>query len=208
MGDEDREIAHDVDGACAACLAYGLPLLEEEELGQLVQPNSLLAMGRPPRDRGRIPPGDVGFPQRPRRVPVFGLYRHEEGEVLQPAGLRGAETLEPIADVRRSRGKALEHSGPKRLAMRNHRWKVDRPLAETDGAAEFGLGEEALLDQKVETDQQGIAGKRGKTLVRRIAEAGRAERQHLPEPLPGLGEDLDELVRVAAEIADAKRAGE
>ena len=92
--------------------------------------------------------------------------------------------------------------------MRDHGWEVDRPLVKAAGAADVRLGKQPLVDQQVEADQEGIAGKRGKTLVRRIAVTGRAERQYLPQPLPGPGEDLDELVRAAAEIADAKRAGE
>ena len=50
--------------------------------------------------------------------------------------------------------------------MRDHGGEVDRPLRKAVGAADVGLGEQPLADQKVEADQQRIAGKRGKTLVR------------------------------------------
>ena len=92
--------------------------------------------------------------------------------------------------------------------MRNHVWVVEHSLVKTEGAAKFRSEKQVLLDQQVEADQEGIAGKRGKTLVRRIAVACRAERQYLPQALSGFCQDIDELVRAAAEIADAKRAGE
>ena len=80
-----------------ARLADAVPLLEEEELRQFVQLNLLLASGRPPRNGGRFAPCDIGFPHRPRYVLVPGFDRHEEGVVIQPAGVRGAEDFEPVA---------------------------------------------------------------------------------------------------------------
>ena len=208
VGDKDREIAHDVDRACVARLAYAVPLLEEEELRQLVQLNLLLPPGRPPRDGRRFAPCDIGFPHRPRHVLVPGFDRHEEGVVIQPGALRGAEAVEPVAQRGGRTGKALEHSRPERLTMRNHPRVVDQSIVKAKGAAKLRSGKQVLLDQQVEADEEGIAGKRGKTLVRRIAVACRAERQYLPQALPGFGQDIDELVRAAAEVADAKRARE
>ena len=85
--------------------------------------------------------------------------------------------------------------------------EVDVPWRERrTGGADLGLGEQSVLDQPFEADQQRIAGKRGEALVRRVAVAGRSERQHLPEPLAGGGEQIDELEGARPEIADAEAA--
>ena len=155
-----------------------------------------------------------GAPRRPRQVVVRGLDRHEEGEVVQPRRFRETERLEPIPDRRWCRGvESIEHARPQRLPMGDHGGVVDASAAtdETPGAAgalgrsrRIGLGEQSLLDQPIEADEQRIAGERGEALVRRIAIAGRAQRQHLPQVLAGRGEEVEERDRARPQVADAE----
>ena len=98
--DEDGQIAHDLDRSRAAGVAHALPLLEEQELRQLVQPDLSSAAGRPARERRWIALRDVGLPRRPGHLPVRLLDGHEQREVVQPARVRAAEAIEPIAHRR------------------------------------------------------------------------------------------------------------
>ena len=70
----------------------------------------------------------------------------------------------------------------------------------------FRLREQTVLDQPVGADEQRIAGKRREALIRRVAVARRSERQHLPQPLPAGGEEVDELEGGGAEVADPEAA--
>ena len=111
--------------------------------------------------------------------------------------LRAAEAIEPIAHARREPLlEAIEHARPERLAMRDDRREVDVPSVEAARAARLPTPSSRPSSiKRIEADEQRIAGKRGKALVRRIAVAGRAERQHLPQALTGRGERVDELER-------------
>ncbi len=58
------------------------------------------------------------------------------------------------------------------------------------------------------TNQQRVARECGIGSVRRVAVAGRSQRQYLPQGLTGLDEKIDELVSLRSEIADTKTARE
>ena len=62
--------------------------------------------------------------------------------------------------------------------------------------------------EEFEADEVGVAGEGGGAGVGRVAVAGGAEGQNLPDVLFGLGEEVDELVRGGAEVADAAIRGE
>ena len=76
-----------------------------------------------------------------------------------------------------------------------------RPAPSGEGARVAGvrLREQSVLDQLFEADQQRIARKRGEALIRRVAVAGRAERQHLPQSLARGREQIDERERARAQ---------
>ena len=84
--------------------------------------------------------------------------------------------------------------------------EVNVPWLEEVPVTGLRLGEQAVLDQPFETDQQGIARERGKALVWGVTVASRSERQHLPQSLAGGREQIDELESAGAEIADAEAA--
>ena len=83
---------------------------------------------------------------------------------------------------------------------------VGAPLAEAR-AGEIRGGHEAVVHQRVEGNQERVAGKGGKGLIRRIGKAGRPQGQHLPQGLPGLRQELNKAHGLRAEVADAMAAG-
>src|SRR6185437_13734922 len=78
----------------------------------------------------------------------------------------------------RGGSEALEGLAQERLLARKHALEIDAILGKAVRVGRF------------EADQQGIAGKRGEELVRRLAIAGRSKRQHLPESLAGIVEPI------------------
>jgi hypothetical protein len=138
-------------------------------------------------------------------VALHLLDGHEQREVVQPARVRPAEIVEAIAqDGAADRVEAIEDSRPERLTMGDHGGKVDRPGGEDLLARHVCRGEQPVLEQPFEADQQRIPRKRRKALVRGIAVASRSERQHLPQTLAGGGEEIDKRERTGAEVTDAE----
>ena len=123
---ENRQVAHDLNRSRAAGVMHTLPLLEEQKLRQLVQPDLPGAARRPLHDRRWIAPRDVGLPRRPRSLTVGILDGHEQREVVQPARLRAAETIETIPHRAAAGGvEAIERSRPERPTMGDHGGEVD-----------------------------------------------------------------------------------
>jgi len=53
----------------------------------------------------------------------------------------------------------------------------------------------------------GLPAKAEKTLIRRIAIPGGVKRQHLPQLLSGIGQEVGELERATTQVAHAAMAG-
>ena len=70
------------------------------------------------------------------------------------------------------------------------------------------LGQQAVLNQQVKVDQIRVARCGRKALVRRIAEAGMAERQYLPVGLVRIGEEIDKVIGGFAHRAHTVRRGQ
>jgi len=66
----------------------------------------------------------------------------------------------------------------------------------------------AALMQFAQVDHEHVARKRRAAHVRRVTRADAAEREDLPQALAGVGQPVDEAVRVGAEIARTVRAGQ
>src|SRR5688572_8580583 len=114
-------------------------------------------------------------------MPVRLLDGHEEREAVQPARVRSAEVVETIAHRRATRClEAVEHSRPERPTVGDDGREVNVSWLEELRVTGLRLGHQAVLDQTFEADEQGIARKSGKALIRGIAVASRSERQHLP----------------------------
>src|SRR5262245_13317179 len=89
----------------------------------------------------------------------------------------------------------------------DHRAEVDALFGEL-GRREIRIGEQAVVAEQLGRDEQWIPGERRKQLIGRVAVAGRPEWQHLPEALPGVGEEANERVRFGPEVANAERSGQ
>ena len=87
-------------------------------------------------------------------------------------------------------------------------------VVEVDVAAAAGeIGDAVAADpapvgEEFEADEVGIAGEGGGAGVGRVAVAGGAERQDLPDVLLGGGEEVEEVVGCGAEVADAAVGGQ
>jgi len=157
--DEDGKIAHDFNRPRPAGVMDTQPLLEEQKLRELVQPDLPGAARRPPRDRRWLAPRDAGLPRRPRGLAVSVLDGHEQREVVQPARLRAAETIEPILHRAAAGGvETIEHARPEHPAMGDDGGEVD--VAWREGlAARLGFREQAVLDEPFEADEHRIPRK-------------------------------------------------
>jgi hypothetical protein len=203
VGDEDRDVADDADAALVCVAAQSRPLAEERHLTELVFEDGARELRPRRRQRVRVAGDQLRGPGAPRRELVLLLERHEEREVLEPGPLRGAEGAEVGLERRaRTRGETLGGAREQRLPVRDHRAVVDVVVGERRVVTQLVCGEEPVLDEQIEADQQRIAGERGEALVGRVAVARRPEWEHLPERLPGAHQEVDEALRLGAEIAD------
>ena len=138
---------------------------------------------------------------------VFFLFeRHEQRIIRQPFGVFLGESRNFFAHfvVHAGIGAAEQRPAGVRelLEVRLVRRSVKVALLD------FSLGQQAVLDQQVQVDQIRVARRGGKALIRRVAEAGVAERQHLPVGLVRVGEEIDKVVSGFAHGAHAVRRGQ
>ena len=66
----------------------------------------------------------------------------------------------------------------------------------------FG-SQKLLLFQKLRADKERLTGKHGKTLVRRVSDRGRSQRQHLPQMLSGAGQKINKIISSLSHVPDA-----
>ena len=144
----------------------------------------------------------LGLPLEPRRFLVLNLQGLEERVVVKPGCLLFAEIPESVAfslflEVLPRTLQMLLLERPRPLIIDESGRTVGRRLHVT-------RREQSVVDEHVERNEHGIARERRRRLIRRIAEiADGAQRQNLPDLLPGSGEEIDEAISVAAKIADA-----
>src|SRR5215510_14360536 len=185
------------------------PLLEEQVLHQLVQPDLPGAARGPSGKSRRIALCDVGFPAGPGRLVLRVLDRHEQREVVEPARLIAAEAIEAIAFRRwRCLLEPIQDARPDRAAVLDDGGEVDATVLKPRGPASLVFSQQSVLDQPFGADEQRIAGERREALIWRIAVAGRAERQDLPDSLALGREPVDELDRPRSEVPDIGPARE
>jgi hypothetical protein len=131
------------------------------------------------------------------------LERGEQGVVVEPGRLGPLELLERLAQLA-ARPVAERLPGPVKqpLLVLGRVAVIDLARREVD-VVQVRRRDQTVADEVVGTDEVGAAGERRVTLVRRVAVAGRAERQYLPPRLFVPGERLDPGVSDWPEVADA-----
>ena len=198
--DVDGDIAHQQDTLAVGIGLQCVPLGIEEELHCLVvadlvsQPCLCGGNGfRLPAAQGVRPVGKTG-------LSLLGLYRHEQGVVLQPEALCRTEIF-----ISRGGGCQQPVSG---LFQQHRALVVQRTVVNgayrLRGGDLFG-GQIAICRQQTEINKVGVSGKGGKALVGAVAIAGRADGQDLPIGLFCLGQKINECGRFTAQRTDAKR---
>ena len=207
--DKNRNVADHRNLAGVAIVHEALPVIEEKELEELDVLHRGLEL---PASRGqgmRVAAGEFGLPRRPRPELVGVLQREEQGEIIEPESVLAAEGGESF--LLRLRCAALEHPADtvKHLrALNDDRAEIDRPVVEFRKSLQPRTGKQSVLGEEIEADQERIAGKRRKALVRRIRIAGRPDGQYLPEMLACCMKEIGELVGFGSEFTDAVRTGQ
>ncbi len=133
---------------------------------------------------------------------------HEEGIVVEPVAAL-AELVEIDAQGGGGgAGEVIESAVEERGLGGNDLCEIDLGGRVLGVGVEVGGGEQAGVAEALGADEQGIAGEGGEELVGRVAIAGGAEGEDLPEGLRGGVEPVDPSVGGGAEVADAETAGE
>ena len=156
------------------------------------------------RQRGFLPQAKPLGPFQPGRAAVFFLQRHKQGVIRQPLGIFLKEGLIGIIRGKPAVGQTqelaplliqLSEADPTGVAA-----PVDR--------LRLPLLQQSLLHQRIQIDEIGIAGKGGKGLVWRIAEARGIQGQNLPDRLARLRKKIHEMIGLLSHGSHAVRPGQ
>src|SRR5579871_4425970 len=133
---------------------------------------------------------------------MYVLQRHEKCKLMKPRSVPFAKRLELLPIAPRAALKLCERLAQQRQLPGNDRSKVDDLERKLGAFGQVLCREIAAVEQALHADQQGIAGKGGKALIRRVSVAGRTERQHLPDALSGIPQEVGEGMRLRAQFSD------
>lgn len=84
------------------------------------------------------------------------------------------------------------------LAIRK-RWEI---------VCQVARREVALRHQFLKAQQQRIPGERRKTLIGRVPVTSRTQREHLPNPLSGVSQEIREPIGFGTEVTDTESPGQ
>ena len=201
-----RQIADDADAAVVGVFAQPLPLVVEAVLQEAVEADVGFEQGAVTLDRGGLVRTDVGGPFGPRAAAEVGLHGHKERVFREPRGL----LLHIFIKIR---GHGLQKAR-ERAAQHGQAGLIEEGIVDVRGVLTPALPVQLLLrqptggDELIRVDEVGIARKRGKRLIGRIAIARRTDREDLPIGLPGFFEKVDKVISGLAEVAHAVWRGE
>ncbi len=199
--DVEGEVPDDADAARVGVGFEPPPLPEELELAELPELR-FAPQGGAVSFHGRGPAqADVLRPGEPFAAAEMRLEGHEKAVPLQPTGVFGAEgAAGPGVGAAGAREGLPQQGEPVPVKRR-----IVDPRRAAAGAAGLLPAQQALAGQQPRVDEIRVARKRGKALVRAVAEAGRAERQHLPPALPRGAQKIRKAAGLSAERADPLR---
>src|SRR5437660_20339 len=147
-----------------------LPLLEERELPVLDYIDFRREADCPVLHCRRLPGRNVARPLSPRGAIMCVLTSHEKRKVIQPGCVRAAEMFKLQALVpHRSFQEGMRSPGQDGNLVTKDDSIVDFVVDKSRMGLQVLMGENSLLNQRFETDQQGIAGACRKALKGRVA---------------------------------------
>ncbi|KAF5043686.1 hypothetical protein DSECCO2_499720 [anaerobic digester metagenome] len=202
VGEVDRYIPDDLDGALAAMVLERLPLPIEDVLEELLPEDQIRELRAVAPESVFVPVPDIGRPVAPDLPGKPVLEGDEDGVVVEPRGIVGDEffVAEVLPEFFEPRKRPVEEA----VLVGKDRGVVDPPCGEIGWVPDILRPEEAVCDHLLGADEPGVPGKRRDALVGRVAErrARRVEGKDLPVALPGTGEEVYEPVRRRTEVAD------
>ena len=177
-----------------------VPLLEEQILQVGEELHILPQQGAVLLHRPLLPQTDVIGPLRPRLHAEMALAGHKQGVIRQPAAVCLLEGGHGLAAALPAPLEGLvQQVEPLFIdAAVVHIPGIAAPLA----PAALRSGQQTVGDQQLGVDVVGVPGVGRKALVRRIAVAGGAKRQHLPVALARRVEEIREIIRRLPQRAD------
>src|SRR5262245_46401638 len=210
--DEDRGVADDLDPMFVCVAGEAEPLLEKEELVELLRADFGRMVLAEKMHGFVFAVAQVGIPFRPLPAVVLVLDRAVRRVIFQPPTRLPYERQIFIFRLVRSvldkvgvsllKHCAFEFDHPPVInRIWRRRWEFRR-------AVEVALIQQPVGDQRLQTDQQRVSREGRQTRVRRIAVAGGAERQYLPQTLSGLLQEIYELISRGAQVANAEASGQ
>src|SRR5262249_12728742 len=144
----------------------------------------------------------VRRPVRPALAPLGVSEGHKQRIVVQPIRLALAKLFERGAQPAAAAGlKQLPGTGQDAVFESDDLAIIDIGRRKAR-SLQVAVVENAVLHQKLGTDEQRIASEGGETLVRRIAKAGGPQRQDLPPLLPGVNQGVNPGKRRRPEISN------
>ena len=198
QGDKNRRIADDPHAATVGVTAHPVPLAGELPLHVLLRADlaaeypAVLVAGI------RLTSLQLLRPVVPRVSPEITLGRHEQGIIVQPE--RGITKLpelplplQVVTGQKANRGQLQQW-----LLMGHDRLVIQPAAGRGQPSVDVCPRQVSLAHQGIQVDEQGVAGKGGKTGVGGVPAAGRAERENLPESLPGFVQKIDKTEGIPA----------
>ena len=210
IGTVERHINRNVpDEADALLLRVGaecFPLTGEFILLELPEADLLPELRACGMECFRLAESQVLIPFAPASAFIFLFQCHEQRIVFEPVGIFLCKTIEVFILLFREPaigGAQGFESAPVHLSV------IDGGsfLPEIECIALLFF-QESLLDQSLQIDEVRISRKGRKTLVGRIAEPRRSERQDLPVGLSGLFQEIDKVAGFLRKTADSVFRGQ
>ena len=208
VGDEDGEVAEDLDVVGARVFAEGGELAEEEELGEAFALD-LFVVGFVGGGEGfGVAVGEGVGPVLPVGSGEIAAEGGEEGVVVEPVGFLFDEVREGFVELGGAGGLEAGEGGGEGGAFELEGGVVVEFAFGEFFVGEIGFLEEAVAVEVVEADEEGVAGVGGVCGIGAGVGDGWVDGEGLPPADFGVGEAVDDVAGLGAEVAGAMRGGE
>ena len=203
-GNIDRDVADDLDALLLCVRTQRVPLSEEDILEENAEVDLAAQLLGHSCERLRLAVADVLLrPHIDRRVVIFLLLeRHEQRVIGQPFAVLLGEVRDSCLHLGRDARIRLAEQRPARIGELLEVRRIGR--SGKVAGAHLIRRQQTVLCEQIHVDEIRVACRRREALVRRVAEAGMTERQHLVR----VREEVDEFAGRPAHRAYAVRRGQ